>query len=234
MIYSSEVQNMCPVAKGAYHGPAPIPEEGKWVQAKEISDISGFTHGVGWCAPQQGACKLSLNIKNGIIEEALVETIGCTGMTHSAAMAGEILIGKTILEALNTDLVCDAINTAMRELFLQIVYGRSQTAFSEGGLPIGTSLEDLGKGLCGQVGTIFSTKAKGPRYLSLTEGYITRLALDEENQIIGYEFVHLGKMMESIRNGMDANEALEKAKGHYGRFNAEDGAVKYIEPAEEE
>ena len=233
MIYSSEVQNMCPVAKGAYHGPAPIPEEGKWVQAKEISDISGFTHGVGWCAPQQGACKLSLNIKNGIIEEALVETIGCTGMTHSAAMAGEILIGKTILEALNTDLVCDAINTAMRELFLQIVYGRSQTAFSEGGLPVGTSLEDLGKGLCGQVGTIFSTKAKGPRYLSLTEGYITRLALDEDDQIIGYEFVHLGKMMESIRNGMDANEALEKAKGHYGRFDAEDGAVKYIDPRKE-
>ncbi len=233
MIYSSEVQNMCPVAKGAYHGPAPIPEEGKWVQAKEISDISGFTHGVGWCAPQQGACKLSLNIKNGVIEEALVETIGCTGMTHSAAMAGEILIGKTILEALNTDLVCDAINTAMRELFLQIVYGRSQTAFSEGGLPIGTSLEDLGKGLCSQVGTIFSTKAKGPRYLSLTEGYITRIALDEEDQIIGYEFVHLGKMMESIRNGMDANEALEKAKGHYGRFNAEDGAVKYIDPRKE-
>ena len=233
MIYSSEVQNMCPVAKGAYHGPAPIPEEGTWVQAKEISDISGFTHGVGWCAPQQGACKLSLNIKNGIIEEALVETIGCTGMTHSAAMAGEILIGKTILEALNTDLVCDAINTAMRELFLQIVYGRSQTAFSEGGLPVGTSLEDLGKGLCGQVGTIFSTKAKGPRYLSLTEGYITRLALDEDDQIIGYEFVHLGKMMESIRNGMDANEALEKAKGHYGRFDAEDGAVKYIDPRKE-
>ena len=41
MIYSAEVQNMCSVAKGAYHGPAPIPEEGKWVQAKEIKDISG-------------------------------------------------------------------------------------------------------------------------------------------------------------------------------------------------
>ena len=121
MIYTTEVQHMCPVAKGAYHGPAPIPEEGKWVQAKEISDISGFTHGIGWCAPQQGACKLTLNVKNGIIEEALVETIGCSGMTHSAAMASEILIGKTILEALNTDLVCDAINTSMRELFLQIV-----------------------------------------------------------------------------------------------------------------
>ena len=114
MIYSAEVQNMCSVAKGAYHGPAPIPEEGKWVQAKEIKDISGFTHGIGWCAPQQGACKLTLNIKEGVIEEALVETIGCSGMTHSAAMAAEILIGKTILEALNTDLVCDAINTAMR------------------------------------------------------------------------------------------------------------------------
>ena len=59
MIYSAEVQHMCPVAKGAYHGPAPIPEEGKWVQAKEIKDISGLTHGIGWCAPQQGACKLT-------------------------------------------------------------------------------------------------------------------------------------------------------------------------------
>ena len=55
MIYSTEVQNMCPVAKGAYHGPAPIPEEGKWVAAKQITDISGLTHGIGWCAPQQGA-----------------------------------------------------------------------------------------------------------------------------------------------------------------------------------
>ena len=57
MIYSKEVDNMCVVAKGPNHGPAPIPEEGKWIQAKEIKDISGYTHGVGWCAPQQGACK---------------------------------------------------------------------------------------------------------------------------------------------------------------------------------
>ena len=116
MVYSTEVEHQCPLMKGCNHGPAPIPEEGKWVQAKQIKDISGYTHGVGWCAPQQGACKLSLNVKNGVIEEALVETIGCSGMTHSAAMASEILVGKTILEALNTDLVCDAINTAMREL----------------------------------------------------------------------------------------------------------------------
>ena len=230
MIYSAEVQHMCPVAKGAYHGPAPIPEEGKWVQAKEIKDISGLTHGIGWCAPQQGACKLTLNIKDGIIEEALVETIGCSGMTHSAAMASEILIGKTILEALNTDLVCDAINTAMRELFLQIVYGRSQTAFSEGGLPIGAGLEELGKGLTSQVGTMYATKVKGPRYLQLTEGYVTRLALDEEDQIIGYEFVKTGPMMENIKKGMDANEAVKKATGSYGRFA---DAAKYIDPRHE-
>ena len=230
MIYSAEVQHMCPVAKGAYHGPAPIPEEGKWVQAKEIKDISGLTHGIGWCAPQQGACKLTLNIKDGIIEEALVETIGCSGMTHSAAMASEILIGKTILEALNTDLVCDAINTAMRELFLQIVYGRSQTAFSEGGLLIGAGLEDLGKGLTSQVGTMYATKVKGPRYLQLTEGYVTRLALDEEDQIIGYEFVKTGPMMENIKKGMDANEAVKKATGSYGRFA---DAAKYIDPRHE-
>ncbi len=216
MYYTAEVTNMCPVAKGAYHGPAPIPEEGKWVQAKEIKDISGFTHGIGWCAPQQGACKLTLNVKNGIIEEALVETIGCSGMTHSAAMASE--------------LVCDAINTAMRELFLQIVYGRTQSAFSEGGLLVGASLEDLGKGLRSQVGTMFATKEKGPRYLEMTEGYCTRIALNADNEIIGYEFVSLGKMMDFIKGGMDANDALEKAKGHYGQF---DNAAKYIDPRHE-
>ena len=230
MIYSTEVEHMCPIAKGAYHGPAPIPQEGKWVQAKEVKDISGLTHGVGWCAPQQGACKLTLNVKDGIIEEALVETLGCSGMTHSAAMASEILPGKTILEALNTDLVCDAINVAMRELFLQIVYGRSQTAFSEGGLPIGASLEDLGKGLRSQVGTMFGTKAKGARYLEMAEGYITRVAVDADNEIIGYEFVNLGKMMDAIKKGTPAEEALNKAKGVYGRFN---DAVKYIDPRHE-
>ena len=228
MIYSKEVENMCKV-KGVSHGAAPIPEEGKWIKAKEIKDISGLTHGVGWCAPQQGACKLTLNIKNGIIEEALVETIGCSGMTHSAAMAGEILVGKTILEALNTDLVCDAINTAMRELFLQIVYGRSQSAFSEGGLAIGAGLEDLGKGTRSQIGTIYSTRTKGPRYLEVAEGYVVEIGLDKNDQIIGYKYVNIGKMMENIKQGINPTEAIEKASGVYGRF---DEAVKKIDPRE--
>ncbi len=239
MIYSHEVEKMCTVAQGVNHGAAPIPEEAKWVQSKQISDISGLTHGVGWCAPQQGACKLTLNVKEGIIQEALVETLGCSGMTHSAAMAAEILPGRTLLEALNTDLVCDAINTAMRELFLQIVYGRTQSAFSEDGLPIGAGLEDLGKalntdlvcdaintamrelflqivygrtqsafsedglpigagledlgkGLRSQVGTMYGTLKKGPRYLEMAEGYVTGIALDKDDQIIGYQFVNLG------------------------------------------
>ena len=230
MIYSKEVENMCPVAQGVNHGPAPIPEEGKWVKAKEIKDISGLTHGIGWCAPQQGECKLTLNVKEGIIEEALVETIGCSGMTQSAAMAGEILVGKTILEALNTDLVCDAINTAMRELFLQIVYGRTQSAFSEGGLTVGAGLEDLGKGHRSQVGTIYSTKIKGPRYLELAEGYVVELGLDKDNEIIGYKYVNLGKMMDNIKAGINPEEAIEKASGTYGRY-AE--AVKYIDPRKE-
>ena len=230
MQYSDEVERMACVAQGACHGPAPIPEEGKWVAVKEIKDVCGLTHGIGWCAPQQGGCKLTLNVKDGIIEEALVETIGCSGMTHSAAMASEILPGKTILEALNTDLVCDAINTAMRELFLQIVYGRSQTAFSENGLPVGAGLDDLGKGHRSMVGTMYGTKAKGPRYLELTEGYVTRIGLDADDEIIGYEFVNLGRMMDAIKKGVDANEALEGAKGTYGRF-AE--AVRTIDPREE-
>ena len=230
MVYSHEVQEMCCVKKGANHPSAPIPEEGKWVRSKEIKDISGLTHGIGWCAPQQGACKLTLNVKEGIIQEALVETIGCSGMTHSAAMASEVLPGKTILEALNTDLVCDAINTAMRELFLQIVYGRTQSAFSEGGLVVGASLEDLGKGLRSQVGTMFGTLAKGPRYLEMAEGYCTRMALDEDNLVIGYEFLHLGKFTDFLKKGVPAEEALQQAKGHYGRFEE---AAKYIDPRKE-
>ena len=212
MIYSREVEEMCPVAQGVHHGAAPIPEEAKWVQAKEVKDISGFTHGVGWCAPQQGACKLSLNVKEGIIQEALVETIGCSGMTHSAAMASEILPGLTVMEA------------------LQIVYGRSQSAFSEDGLAVGAGLEDLGKGLRSQVGTMYGTLKKGPRYLEMAEGYVTGIALDEDNEIIGYQFVSLGKMTDFIKKGDDPNTAWEKAKGQYGRVA---DAVKIIDPRKE-
>jgi NifU-like protein involved in Fe-S cluster formation len=230
MLKTHEVEHMTCVAKGPNHGAAPIPEEGRWVQSREVKDISGFTHGVGWCAPQQGACKLSLNIKEGIIQEALIETIGCSGMTHSAAMAAEILPGKTVLEALNTDLVCDAINTAMRELFLQIAYGRSQSAFSEGGLPIGAGLEDLGKGLRSMVGTMYSTLEKGPRYMELAEGYVTKMALDENDEIIGYQFLKVGPMIDLIKKGVDANEAFKKSIGSYGRF-AE--ATRTIDPRHE-
>ena len=211
----------------ASRGASPIPEEAKWVQSKDIFQISGFSHGCGKCAPQQGTCKLTLNVKNGIIKEALVETLGCTGMTHSAAMAGEILIGKTILEALNTDLVCDAINDAMKQIFLQLVYGRSQSAFSEGGLEIGAGLEDLGKTLSSAVGTVYANEKIGPRYLNLAEGYITKMALDLNNEIIGYEYVNVGTLMKELESGTPYEVARSKAQKTYGRFS--DG-VKFINP----
>lgn len=227
---SEEINSMYKINSCPHHGPSPIPEEGKWIKAFEIKDIYGLSHGVGKCAPQQGACKLTLNVKNGIVEEALVETIGCSGMTHSAAMAGEILPGKTLIECLNTDLVCDAINNAMKEIFLQLVYGRSQTAFSENGLPIGASLEDLGKNRCSQVSTIVSTSKKGVRYLQTAEGYILKLAIDDNDEVIGYKFVNIGAMMKKIKSGMPTEEAFESSTGTYGRF---DEAVKFIDPRSE-
>lgn len=230
MNYTSELEEMCCVAKGPKNGPAPIPQEGQWNQVKQITDINGLTHGIGWCAPHQGGCKLTLNIKEGIIEEALIETVGCTGMTHSAAMASEILPGKTILEALNSDLVCDAINVAMRELFKQIVYGRSQSAFSEGGLPVGAGWEDLGKGSRSVLGSMYGSALKGPRYLEMAEGYVLELGLDDNDEIIGYKFVQLGLMLEAIKKGEDANKAMADATGTYGRF---DEAVKTIDPRKE-
>ena len=230
MTYSQQVQNMCPITKGPKHGPAPIPEEGAWVKAYEIKDISGYTHGVGWCAPQQGTCKLSLNIKNGVIEEALVETIGCSGMTHSAAMASEILPGKTILEALNTDLVCDAINTAMRELFLQIVLWPYPVRFLRRRSGDRRRPGGPGQGPAQPGGHHVSTGLKGVRYMEMAEGYVIKMALDEEGEVIGYQFVKVGKMLEDIRHGVSPDEAYKNNIGQYGRF---DGAAKYIDPREE-
>ena len=96
-------------------------------------------------------------------------------------------------------------------------------------MPVGAGLEDLGKGHTSQVGTIYSSTLKGPRYLQLTEGYIVELGLDKDDQIIGYKYVHLGKMMDNIKKGIDPKEAIEKASGTYGRF---DEAVKKIDPRE--
>lgn len=230
MEITHEVERMKKVACPKGHGPAELPQEGNWTQVKEIRDISGLSHGIGWCAPQQGCCKLTLNVKNGVIQEALVETTGCTGATHGAAVAGEHLPGKTLLEALNTHLACDAINVAMREIFKQMVYGRTQTAFSENGLPIGASLEDLGKGLCSQCGSVFSTLEKGSRMLQMAEGYVLDMALNEEKETVGYRFVHLGKMMDLIRAGKDHKEAYESCIGTYGQY---EGASEYIDPRKE-
>ena len=212
------------------HGPAPIPQEGSFDKVKEVGGISGFSHSVGTCAMKQGACKLTTNVKDGIIQEALIEVIGCSGMTQSACMAAEILPGKTLLEALNTDLVCDAINVAMREQFLNLAYGRSQSAFSSGGLDVGAGMEDLSNGRTSMVGTSYGTVLKGPRVLHTAEGYIRRLALDDQDRIIGYEFTNLGKMMELIENGEDPADALKKTTATYGRF---DEAARVINPRKE-
>lgn len=230
MDYTKELENMICIKRCTDHGAAPIPQEGEFTSVKSVDQISGFSHSVGTCGLKQGACKLSLNIKNGIVEEALIETIGCTGMTQSAAMAAEILPGKTLLEALNTDLVCDAINVAMREFFLAMAYGRTQTAYSGGGLAVGSGLEDLGKGLRSQIGTVYGTHAKGPRYLELTEGYISRLALDDQDRIIGYRYINIAKMIEALEAGKSSAEALEEASGTTGRYK---DAARIVDPRKE-
>ena len=77
---------------------------------------------------------------------------------------------------------------------------------------------------------MYGTKAKGVRYLEMAEGYCLKMGLDEGGEVIGYQFVHLGKMMEAIRKGMDPKEAYEKNINTYGRF---DEAVKYVDPRKE-
>ena len=80
------------------------------------------------------------------------------------------------------------------------------------------------------VGTTYGTLEKGPRYLDLTEGYITQLALDEDDEIIGYKYLNFGKMMDFLKAGDDPAKAIEKASGQYGRVA---DAVKFIDPRKE-
>ena len=107
MIYTTEVENMCPVAKGAKHEPAPIPEEGQWVHAKKIEDISGFTHGVGWCAPQQGACKLSLNVKNGVILSLIHIYLVNHGVPFRDAHG---IVGQLVLKCIDKGISLDELS----------------------------------------------------------------------------------------------------------------------------
>ena len=116
MQFSHEVEQMCKVAKGPKHGPAPIPEEGRWIKPYQISDISGLSHGIGWCAPQQGTCKLTLNAKNGIIEEALVETIGC----GSDQIKGKIINIKIARPGPQAEIVSSTPNApALTKLYIR-------------------------------------------------------------------------------------------------------------------
>ena len=108
-----------------------------------------------------------------------------------------------------------------------MVYGRSQSAFSEGGLEIGAGLEDLGKHKASQVATCYSTLEGGPRYLNLAEGYITRQALDQNGEIIGYEYVNMNNFMTLVSDGIDPKEALDRSTKKYGRF---DDGVTFVNP----
>ena len=73
---------------------------------------------------------------------------------------------------------------------------------------------------------MYGTLAKGPRYLEMAEGYVTGIALDDHDEIIGYQFVSLGKFTDFVKAG-DTERSLGKSKGQYGRVA---DAVKIIDP----
>ena len=98
-------------------------------------------------------------------------------------------------------------------------------------MPVGASLEDLGKGLRSQVGTMFSTKVKGVRYMEMAEGYILSMALDDERR--GYRLQVRRPRQDAggyPSRRRSAKEAYENNIGSYGRY---DDAAKYIDPREE-
>ena len=80
-------------------------------------------------------------------------------------------------------------------------------------------------------GTISSPFGKRVHPITKEEKIHTGIdVVSDDDEIIGYEFVKLGVMMENIKKGMSADEALKKATGTYGRFA---DAAKYIDPRTE-
>ena len=80
---------------------------------------------------------------------------------------------------------------------------------------------------------MFATRKTGPRYLEMTEGYVEQIALDKDNQIVGYKCINFGKLMDALKAGKPASEAIEGARTHYGRVTEDQGVVKFIDPRKE-
>ena len=65
----------------------------------------------------------------------------------------------------------------------------------------------------------------------MAEGYVTGIALDADDQIIGYKFVNLGKMTDFIKKG--DRRQRQHVKRHTGQYGRVDDAVKIIDPRQE-
>lgn len=94
---------------------------------------------------------------------------------------------------------------------------RTQSAFSRNGLPIGGNGRLRKRKQKSDWNNLFNLR-KGTKIPKI-EGYITEIGLDENDQIIGYKYVNIGKMMQNIKAGIEPMEAIEKASGKYGRFD---------------
>ena len=194
----------------------------------------GVYEGTG--AGLNGAIKVSVTVSGGKITEVKVlEHSETAGISDPAIEK----IPAAIVEAQSADVdIVSGATFTSKGIIEAVKNALNPDEAKEATMPfeqadvlvIGAGMEDLGKGARSMVGTMYGTREKGVRYLEMTEGYCTRMALDANNEVIGYEFVSLGKMTDFIKKGMEPNEAYKKAMGHYGRFNPEDGAVKYIDP----
>ena len=131
MIYDDRSAAYVPHCQRAHITVRPNPRRGQVGQAKQIADISASPRH-RWCAPQQGALQADAqrqgraSFRKGSDQDHLA----ARGAARSAAMASEILISKTILETELQTHFCDAINTAMRELFPCRSSAAHQSAFS--------------------------------------------------------------------------------------------------------
>lgn len=228
---SHEVQQMCCVAKGAKHGPAPIPEEGKWVKSKQISDISGLTHGVGWCAPQAGRvqahaqCQGRRNQGSPRRNNRLLGHDALGGLWRRKFSQAKPFSKPLIPTSFATQSTSPCANFSSKSS-TDALRRLSRKAVSPS-----ARVSKTWARVCARRSARCSRRKSRARATSeLAEGYVLEQALDENNEVIGYKTVHVGKMLEAIRNGMDAGEAFKKFTSTKGRF---EDAAKTIDPRKE-
>ena len=98
---------------------------------------------------------------------------------------------------------------------------------------MGGGVEELGKGVGREVGSVQGSLGKGGGQVEMGEGYMKSMGVEKKEEMWGQELVEVGKLMDEMKKGSEGKEGLKKVSGSQGGLRGEEGGVKDIEGGEE-